>query len=698
MFAAVASPSLRRRHVVRAGSGPGRRPEVVRDHQGDAELRRRARRSRRRRPSGWRSGWTCGSSRPTATSGLTFPEGRLRRRVRRVPLLRRARPLGRRRLPQHRALELVRGLRGRPVRRRARQRLAARPRDRRGACAGRRASTRTSSSRPRPSTWAAFTEVGIRFDEFANQPGGDHACTMGVVGAGDARRRVALGCGPKVKPGLGVVGDKTVATFDRAMVGDDKLGGRRRGRAGAHEAGGAGEVPLARRAHADAFVPDEALPRSTKLRAGGAAPGTTALDGFGLAKAVKWSFETERLRVTLGSRPGKWATPDQRIAVAFNQPVRRRDVEKRCGYVSDAQARGGGRRQHGRGRRTRATSFAVLPHEPLALATKWRFECSPRADGRRGAAGARDSVGRAARAPATRRACEPDRVRDLRSVQGHVGRRPRGGEISPDEASIVITFSNPLDVDTPPRCRSRSSRRSTASPSAPRSSTTASATRCARCSPNTRYTITVDAARRRRFGQRLAGPVRRRVRHRRRHAPPGRRDGRVGRRGDAARVSRVVAQPHHARGRRHRGARGEARRARRPARLVGPGRGRRRRRSGSRRNTSTIPIKGRKNQWDQIQIEPAKLLGSASPPAGFYYVALRAPEEPHPGGPSRPRARCCSTSRTWASPRSCRDRRGWSGSRGCPTGSRSRAPRCRSATPQGQGPLARHDRRGRPAS
>ena len=45
----------------------------------------------------------------------------------------------------------------------------------------------------------------------------------------------------------------------------------------------------------------------------------------------------------------------------------------------------------------------------------------------------------------------------------------------------------------------------------------------------------------------------------------------------------------------------------------------------------TIPIKGRKNQWDQIQIEPAKLLGSASPPAGFYYIALRAPEEPHPG-------------------------------------------------------------------
>ena len=36
---------------------------------------------------------------------------------------------------------------------------------------------------------------------------------------------VASGCGPKVKPGLGVVGEKTVAKFDRAMVSDDKLGG-----------------------------------------------------------------------------------------------------------------------------------------------------------------------------------------------------------------------------------------------------------------------------------------------------------------------------------------------------------------------------------------------------------------------------------------------------------------------------------------
>src|SRR6185369_12537139 len=32
-------------------------------------------------------------------------------------------------------------------------------------------------------------------------------------------------------------------------------------------------------------------------------------------------------------------------------------------------------------------------------------------------------------------------------------------------------------------------------------------------------------------------------------------------------------------------------------------------------------------QWEQVAVEPAKLLGSSAPPNGFYYVVLRAPEE-----------------------------------------------------------------------
>ena len=128
---------------------------------------------------------------------------------------------------------------------------------------------------------------------------------------------VASGCGPKVKPGLGVVGEKTVAKFDRAMVAADKLGQD------------VVDAPVRIKpavpgkfrwldARTLTFVAEEALPRSTRFELEARA-GTTALDGLGLAKAVTWSFETERLHVTLTS-PGKWATPDQRIAVVV-QPA-----------------------------------------------------------------------------------------------------------------------------------------------------------------------------------------------------------------------------------------------------------------------------------------------------------------------------------------------------------------------------------------
>src|SRR5204863_3308446 len=112
-----------------------------------------------------------------------------------------------------------------------------------------------------------------------------------------------------------------------------------------------------------AFVADDVLPRSTRFELEARA-GTRALDGFGLAKAVGWSFETERLRVTLGS-PGRWATPDQRIAVGFNQPVRRRDVETRCAYVADGKRVAAVIDNTGEAEDARE-NFVALPHEPLA--------------------------------------------------------------------------------------------------------------------------------------------------------------------------------------------------------------------------------------------------------------------------------------------------------------------------------------------
>ena len=362
------------------------------------------------------------------------------------------------------------------------------------------------------------------------------------------------GCGPKVKPGLGVVGDKTTARFDRAMVTDDKLGVD------------VADPPVKLKPSVPgkfrwldtrtlAFVADEPLPRSTRFEVAARAD-TRALDGLGLAKAVAWSFETERLRVTLGS-PGRWATPDQRISVGFNQPVRRRDVEKRCAYVSDGKRVAAVVDDTGEAEETRDT-FVALPHEPLALGAKWRFECGVALTGAEGPLGLE--------APSTQ-AFETYGPLKVTSVA------PRGGEISPDEASIVITFSNPVaasaaavSIKVQPAIEGFPERAAVVED---RVSYTVRALQ-----PNTRYTITVDAGRRQ-VRTAPGGAARRRVRHRRRHAAPGRRDGRVGRRGDAPGIPGLGAEPDVARGRHHRRTRGEAGRACGAARLVGPGDARR---------------------------------------------------------------------------------------------------------------------------
>ena len=122
------------------------------------------------------------------------------------------------------------------------------------------------------------------------------------------------------------------------------------------------------------------------------------------------------------------------------------------------------------------------------------------------------------------------------------------------------------------------------------------------------------------------------------------------------------AQPHQARGRRGRGPRGEAGRAGGPAQLVG--RGARRpdedrpardaRDDPDRRRSRTS---GRRSRSSRPSCCAASRTVRPPPPLGFYYVALRAPEEPHArsryGEPVAkdappPRASCCSTSPTWA--------------------------------------------------
>jgi uncharacterized protein YfaS (alpha-2-macroglobulin family) len=424
----------------------------------------------------------------------------------------------------------------------------------------------------------------------------------------------AVGCGPNVKPGLTVAGDKTTASFDRPMVGEDKLGMA------------VVDAPLRMKpavpgvfrwldAKVVTFVPDDALPRSTKFEVEVPA-GIKALDGFGLAKAVKWSFETERLRVSFPNSPGKWATRDQRITVAFNQPVRRSDVEKRCGYVSDRGRVAAVADNTGEDSEARAR-FSVLPHEPLALATRWRFECS------RELAGAEGPLGLAV--DVTHPGSEefetygPFKVKSV---------EPRGGQISPDHVEIAVKFSTPLDgkdvvqaVKIEPAVEGFPEHAAIVGDHVTFSARALQA--------NTRYTITVEPGLVDRFGQKLAG----------RHvASFGTGDGTP--RLDVATGAWVV----------------EASRSGYPvwsrnltkievdvaqvpegklaelsselnwwdggvvdtAKL------------GLKAKHATVAVKGRKNQWNQVQIEPAKLLGNAAQPGGFYYLVLRAPEEPNP--------------------------------------------------------------------
>ncbi|HEY7373942.1 MAG TPA: MG2 domain-containing protein [Polyangia bacterium] len=421
---------------------------------------------------------------------------------------------------------------------------------------------------------------------------------------------MAAGCGPKVKPGLGVTGDKTVAKFDRAMVGDDKLGFD------------VSDPPVRMQpsvpgrfrwldARTLTFLPDEPLPRSTRFEMEARA-GTRARDGFGLEKAVRWSFETERLHVTIGA-PGRWATPDQRVTLSFNQPVRRRDVEKRCAYLSDARSVAAVVDNTGENEDARQR-FNVLPHEPLALATSWRLECGAELTGAEGPLGL--DAGAAA---ALFETYGPMKV---------VSVKPQGAEISPDESSLVITFSNPLAVTAAalpikvqPAIEGFPERAAVVEDHVSYS--------VRALQPNTRYVVTVDAAVADRFGQRLAGPF---------VAEFGTGDGTP--RLDVETGAWVVeaSRPGYPAWSRNL-TKIEADITPVPEAKLGQLAGQLdwwdaevldATKVGLKTRHVTIPINGRKNQWDQIQIEPAKLLGSAAPPLGFYYLALRAPDEPHP--------------------------------------------------------------------
>jgi hypothetical protein len=128
------------------------------------------------------------------------------------------------------------------------------------------------------------------------------------------------------------------------------------------------------------FEPAEPLPRATAFVVT-IPKGTRAPDDVGLRESFELRFETERptlaSELVQGSTHAdakQWATPLQRLRLAFNQPVRPAAVAASCQFRS----------KDGKEQVTTDLSavadppreqFEVGPSQPLRAATAWRFGC-----------------------------------------------------------------------------------------------------------------------------------------------------------------------------------------------------------------------------------------------------------------------------------------------------------------------------------
>ncbi len=436
----------------------------------------------------------------------------------------------------------------------------------------------------------------------------------------------ACSCGSNVKPGLGVTGAKLEAKFDRPMVGPEALG--------PDAAPGALHVrpPVAGKlrwldARTLALLPAAPLPGSTHFDVE-VPSGTKAPDGVGLSKAVRWSFETERLRVRFGGgqaeNPGSWGVPDQPVALAFNQPVRARDVERHCLYLSDTARQAAVVDSTGEAEEARLR-FRVIPHAPLALDTAWRFRCDAELRGTEGPLGLETSGGGDAGAPPSELAFHT--YGPFTATLSN----PRGSQISPDETSIVVAFSNPLGaLAGPPPIKIEPSVEGFPERAAVGVDRISMYVRALK--PNTRYTITIDPSLADKFGQHLAGQF---------AAGFGTGDGtprldvetgawvvestRAGYAAWARNLTKIEADV---------AAVPDAKVGELAAAIDWWDEGSvDLQKLGLRAVHATIPVHGKQNQWEQVAIAPGQLLNAPSPGPGVYYVALRAPEEPRPANP-----------------------------------------------------------------
>ncbi len=321
---------------------------------------------------------------------------------------------------------------------------------------------------------------------------------MAVAGAG---------CKPNVKPGLmasiaveeGKKGERVnrvIVAFDRAMVLPAVVG----------ETATAPPLRIEPKVEGAArwldartlvFTAASPLPRSTRYRLMVPA-GTVAPDGFGLAEPVEQTFETERLelRAALDSdtpySAAKWAVPQQKVKLSFNQPVLVDSVERHCRYeTGDRKVPVRVLDERGSVPRDR---FVVGPGSPLDAGTTWTFRCDDELPGAEGPLSfVPSSPDAGPRAPRREITFETFGAFKVLSVS------PSGSDVEPDRERIEIHFSTPVrfEGEIPVKI-------TPAIPSArPYASGADLIIDVGGLDPNTSYNVTLDGAVKDVFGQTL---------------------------------------------------------------------------------------------------------------------------------------------------------------------------------------------------
>lgn len=431
-----------------------------------------------------------------------------------------------------------------------------------------------------------------------------------------------LGCSPKIKPGLVVHGEPVgevsatapgsmiVATFDRPMVAAAMVGQV------------AVKAPCVVRPKVEGefrwttdrilgFFPKAALPKSTQYEVE-IPKGTRALDGYGLDAPVRWAFDYERLTLDL-SFPSKsspdatrWATPDVSAKLVLSQPAVLKNVRRACSFQAEGKKIGVSLPKEQDDEAPRKT-FEFGPEAPLALDTAWTLRCDESLSSVEGPLAPKP-------AELAFRTHGPMKV---------VKVTPLGSDVNLDEVEIGIEFSNPPQRKG--RLPIRIQPKIDGFPGNMYLDGSRLAFNARALAPMTEYKIHIDGAVDDVFGQKLAGPF-----------DASFVTGSASPRLDLETGSFTVEAS--------RGSyplwtrnltRLEVQAAAVPvtklpsllasvdfwddqvvdlAKLKIAS------------VKEKVPLKTRKDHWEQVTLDPHKLIGPETPAMGFYYFAVKAPE------------------------------------------------------------------------